>query len=60
MNHATCFLEPLSVGVAVRIDGCYQPNDPACPGDVPMSVERAKEYAHELALRLGYDGVDFA
>lgn len=42
-------------GFAVRVDACYQPNDPDMPGDEHMSRERALAVAGVLAQRLGYD-----
>lgn len=39
----------------VRVDGCWQPNDPDQPGDVPMDRTRAVAVAKVLADRLGYD-----
>lgn len=44
-------------GVTVRVDGCFQPTDPDLPGDAPMDIDRARDVARTLALRLGYDGI---
>lgn len=43
---------------AVRVDGCWQPNDPDQPGDVAMDRARAVAVAKVLAGRLGYDLAD--
>lgn len=42
----------------VRVDGCWQPNDPDQPGDVPMDRARAVAVAQVLAERLGYNLAD--
>lgn len=48
-------IEALPGRYAVRVDGCWQPNDPDQEGDVPMGRERAIVVAKVLAERLGYD-----
>lgn len=40
---------------AVRVDACYQPNDPDQPGDVAMDQARAAAVAAVLAQRLELD-----